>query len=459
MRISIIPQDNRIIVDGKTVDLDDNDIRWKFDDDHIHAIQWKDDKGEIEYEDIEGEDPLPNKILGEDDFDTVIRPYINFFNEFLTLAEKRELQLAFEEEERVANEINELNISKLQEEENIVIINDLQDQNKKVREEYDKIADELEKVLEEKSISERELKLQHEIELHEKSIELQNEENKKIDEYFRQKSSEFSDHIENLVEQLENQKEEFLEEKKQFALYMQKFKSSIEEEVDDMQKTLVSERRQREIADEISEKQKLADEEQILLMRQSSDLEKQTMELELEELSLERTRLLRKRRLEMEQNNLEHEQLDAEREKMLLDVAIRREPDLIDKIDNDEKYALIEWQSQEGTKIQEEYLEKQREKFDEYVEERYDAYQDMQRHVKEIKSDPNEVKISDLTSIFDEVDPEDFYAYLTDYVEISLTDEEKESNGFPVQKANAWFNKLKQIIHDTSENADDEDEQ
>ena len=49
MRVTIIPQDNRIIVDGKTVDLDDNDIRWTFDDEHIHAIQWRNGKGEIEY--------------------------------------------------------------------------------------------------------------------------------------------------------------------------------------------------------------------------------------------------------------------------------------------------------------------------------------------------------------------------------------------------------------------------
>ena len=83
MRVSIIPEDKRIIVDGKTVDLDDNDIRWEFDDQHIHAIQWKNNKGEIEYEDVDGEDPLPNKPLGEEDFDTIIKPYIDFFNDLL----------------------------------------------------------------------------------------------------------------------------------------------------------------------------------------------------------------------------------------------------------------------------------------------------------------------------------------------------------------------------------------
>lgn len=64
MKVTIIPQDNRIIVDGKTLDLDDNDIRWAFDDEHIHAIQWRNGKGEIEYEDVEDEDPLPNKKFG-----------------------------------------------------------------------------------------------------------------------------------------------------------------------------------------------------------------------------------------------------------------------------------------------------------------------------------------------------------------------------------------------------------
>ena len=85
MKISIIPQDNRIVVDGKTVDLDDNDIRWEFEDEHIHAIQWKDSMGEVEYEDEIGKDPLPNKSFGQDEFDTIVQPYLSFFEKFYTI--------------------------------------------------------------------------------------------------------------------------------------------------------------------------------------------------------------------------------------------------------------------------------------------------------------------------------------------------------------------------------------
>ena len=63
MRISIIPEDKKIIVDGRTVDLED-DAPWDFDDETIHAIQWRDGRGELEYEDTPGEDPAPNKVFG-----------------------------------------------------------------------------------------------------------------------------------------------------------------------------------------------------------------------------------------------------------------------------------------------------------------------------------------------------------------------------------------------------------
>ena len=438
MRVSIIPEDKRIIVDGKTVDLDDNDIRWKFDDEHIHAIQWKNNKGEIEYEDVDGEDPLPNKPLGEDDFDTIIKPYIDFFNEFLTIAEKRELQFSLENEERIANELNELNLSKLQEEENIVIINDLQDQNRKVREDYEKIADELEQVLEERSISERELRLQHEREIYEKNLELQSEETTKIDEYFRKKSSDFTNHIESLIEELENQKEEFLEEKKQFAVYIQEYKSSIEQEVDEIQKTIASDMIQREIADQITEKQRLADEEQIILMRQTSELEQQSLELAFEELKQEKTRIMRERRLELQRNELNEKQLDAEREELLLDVALRREKDLEDKIDKDEQNALQDWQSNESFRIEQDYIKKQKEKFEDYINERQGTYRDIEERIKLMNLENDSNGPNDISSILDEMDPEDFYA--------SLTDEQRETNSFPVQKATAWFNKLKEVM-------------
>lgn len=438
MRVSIIPEDKRIIVDGKTVDLDDNDIRWEFDDEHIHAIQWKNNKGEIEYEDVDGEDPLPNKPLGEEDFDTIIKPYIDFFNEFLTIAEKRELQFSLENEERIANELNELNLSKLQEEENIVIINDLQDQNRKVREDYEKIADELEQVLEERSISERELRLQHEREIYEKNLELQSEETAKIDEYFRKKSSDFTNHIESLIEELENQKEEFLEEKKQFAVYIQKYKSSIEQEVDEIQKTIASDMIQREIADQITEKQRLADEEQIILMRQTSELEQQSLELAFEELKQEKTRIMRERRLELQRNELDQKQLDAEREELLLDVALRREKDLEDKIDKDEQNALQDWQSNESLRIEQDYIKKQKEKFEDYINERQGTYRDIEERIKLMNLENDSNGPNDISSILDEMDPEDFYA--------SLTDEQKETNSFPVQKATAWFNKLKEVM-------------
>lgn len=45
MRVTVIPEDRTIVVDGKSI-LNIPD--WPFEDSHIHAIQWYDDKGEYE---------------------------------------------------------------------------------------------------------------------------------------------------------------------------------------------------------------------------------------------------------------------------------------------------------------------------------------------------------------------------------------------------------------------------
>ena len=121
MRISIIPEDKKIIVDGKTVDLED-DAPWGFDDETIHAIQWRVGRGELEYEDIPGEEPVANKVFGDDEFDTIVQPYLDYFNSFLTLYEQKELAAALAEEENLAAQIEELNLDNQKKKHNLSLL-------------------------------------------------------------------------------------------------------------------------------------------------------------------------------------------------------------------------------------------------------------------------------------------------------------------------------------------------
>lgn len=436
MRVSIIPEDKRIIVDGKTVDLDDNDIRWKFDDEHIHAIQWKNNKGEIEYEDVDGEDPLPNKTFGEDEFDTIVQPYLTFFNQFLTIVEKKELERSILEKEVIANEFNELNLHKLQEEENLLIINDLQNQNREIRKNYQSVSDELDKIEQNKTLNEQELKIKYNREILEKEAELLSERSKKIDDYFREKASDLAKYVDTLTEELEKQKETFLEEKKQFADYINKYKNSIDAEVEDIEKTVSLNEEKRNFDRQLLESRMIQSQEQFDMMKESTELARYNYDLAIQDLELQKKRLEHERINELREFDLRQKELDIEREELFLDVSLRRENDLIDKIDDDEQTSLGEWQTEESSVIENEYLEKQYNKFQDYINEREGVYKDIQDSIRQINMDSNNV--DDISSIFDEMEPEDFYK--------SLTNKDRENQDFPIQKATAWFNKLKEIM-------------
>ena len=74
MRVTVIPVDKTIIIDGNGVILES----WPFEDDDIHAIQWEHNKGHIE---LKTNDPN----IDLDDID-IVQPYIDeymkeYFNE------------------------------------------------------------------------------------------------------------------------------------------------------------------------------------------------------------------------------------------------------------------------------------------------------------------------------------------------------------------------------------------
>ena len=73
MRITVIPADRWIRRDNDAANLPD----WPFNDANIHAIQWYDTEGEIEYS---GRPKPPNEAF--DDVER-LRPYLDALNVYL----------------------------------------------------------------------------------------------------------------------------------------------------------------------------------------------------------------------------------------------------------------------------------------------------------------------------------------------------------------------------------------
>lgn len=73
MRITVIPADRWIRRDDDAAKLPE----WPFDDANIHAIQWYDTEGEIEYT---GRPKPPNEIITDA---TVLQPYLDSLDAYL----------------------------------------------------------------------------------------------------------------------------------------------------------------------------------------------------------------------------------------------------------------------------------------------------------------------------------------------------------------------------------------
>jgi len=71
MRVTIIPEDKWIRRDDTSAKLPE----WNFDDSNIHAIQWYEDHGEIEWK-----NPQRNESITDD---SILQPYLNALDQYL----------------------------------------------------------------------------------------------------------------------------------------------------------------------------------------------------------------------------------------------------------------------------------------------------------------------------------------------------------------------------------------
>ena len=73
MRVTIVPSDKKICRDGVVVELPD----WSFNDSNIHAIQWYDTEGEIEYT---GRPKPANEVTTDS---AILQPYLEALDAYL----------------------------------------------------------------------------------------------------------------------------------------------------------------------------------------------------------------------------------------------------------------------------------------------------------------------------------------------------------------------------------------
>jgi len=436
MKISIIPEDKKIIVDGKTIDLEDN-APWDFNDKHIHAIQWKDGNGSLEYEDIPGQKPVPNKIFGEEEFDSIVKPYLNYFNEFLTIYEQKELAAAIAEEENLAAQIEELNLDKLEKEAQLVVIEDLQRQNKELRDEREELFDEQSRLLQKEVYDQETAKMAIERQKIAHEQELLALETQKADEYFKNKELDLQKNYERLLIDFEKQKDLFIEERKEYQDLLAKEKDRLEKESIESEIHIA----EKEV---LLERQKELDHQ--LIQEEYERLDNRKLEIQAEKEALtiqwETNQQIINDMLERRQNyenqvssNLaEYEKLADQiyRERITLEEDRMHLQSIVENGMGPDSTLLLEQQAEITNTILDESIDG--------TEKQLSSTQNLLNNLYENANEisKNEHSVDDIIALMDEIDPEKLYT--------SLTSNENKDTEFPVDKAVKWFSALKNVI-------------
>jgi len=444
MRVTIIPEDKRIIVDKRTVDLDDDDIRWEFDDSHIHAIQWRDGRGELEYEDVIGEQPIPNKIFGDDEFDTIVQPYLDFYSEFLTAKEQKQLEEALAEEERIASEQEELIADKAEKDAQIAFIEDLQRQNREVRDQNDILNDELAVALEQRNFQERTAEIEQRRKQLEYEEELTATKVMKVEEYIQKINKDMQKKFDDLLLEFEKEKEAFMEERKMYNELLEKEKDQIEAEYDAVQAQIQREDEEREEARRVAEAWEDLEKESIQQTRLEMEIQTRNLEATVEEMEFDLAEIRQERDTTMARLEAEREEFELIKQQELDEIARARElleQDLVaaelDKDIQDEADFMLP----DNLEIfEEEYRQMQQSKMEDLqlktdsIEQTVDDIEFFNQR----QASKTEHSINDIVQMMTDIDPEKFYT--------TLTDDEREENQFPVDKAVQWFAALKEVL-------------
>lgn len=438
MRITIIPVDKMIIVDGNTVHLDSHEP-WDFDDEQIHAIQWNNGRGSLEYEDVPGERPLPNKIFGEDEFESIVQPYLDYYYTFLTIYEKKSLDAALAEEQRMISLSEEMEADKqqkeLEKESYIALIEDLKLQNKELRDRETEIVNEQYKQQQKEQYDRLQAFAELEREKAERERELSSLEALKAEEFFRAKSREMSESYQTLLEEFESEKSVFKAERDGFLEILDAERGRIDEEMQESLKEREENAKERELQRKMMEREYMLREEELRQREEENKVRNEIHSLEMDaeferlkneilEISNSRERLdqvqkVQEKQLQMEMDQVMKAQEDVERGEMELENALlgyNESISLLEKQDRDRLYKDLSEQMESLKSTNSTNL----------------------RTIAEVKGTENDYSVDDILTLMDEIDPEKLYTV--------LTSEEKSENDFPIEKAVQWFSALKDVV-------------
>lgn len=417
MRVSVIPNDKIIIIDGNGITSDD----WNFDDDHIHAIQWFHEQGHIELKTNE-----PNIEINDISF---VQPYIDKYMEIIPIIKEKALKA--KEEERLRAQKEEAEIKKYEEKirKEQEDIKKLQEQNKKIREEKLRLETEASHLIEQVN----NVKLHYDIELERKELEKQAEleslKNNAIMRELIDKETNIVSNYEEFKKQVNKEIETSKKEQEKFLELISQHQNIIDAEKEKLEKTKKLFDEQIQFEREKLELQRQMMEEENLNYRYKLDYEKDTAIQMKNELELETDKLLKEKeelkvKEQKSQQEFEIEKIEMSQKKSNL----QYQQDILEKQKKDasgdfERLAYLRSQEEDKIKTAVKKIESTNEQIQKQL-------------INNLEYD--NVSIEDLVNIMNELDPEEVYT--------SLTSGEIDENNFPVEKAVTWFSALKKAI-------------
>lgn len=417
MRVSVIPTDKIIIIDGTGIELED----WNFDDKHIHAIQWMHDKGHIELKTTE-----PNIEINDISF---VQPYIDAYKN--TLPSIKEKALLAKEEERLRREQQEEEKRKHLEEveREREQVNKLIEQNKKIREEKLRLEAEKSSLIEEIDNTKRHYDIELERKELEKQAELQAAKHNATMRELIDKDTNILSNYENLKAQLEKEIAASKLEQEKFEELIQTHQKNIDLEREKLEEKKVL--LQKEID---FERKKLED--QFLLTQEVFQNEKLQLEYEKDAIGLMRDELNIDNKQVVEKRKLLEQEYEAAA-KMLQFEQFELDQKIEDFMSQRKEFEELSEQKPSNSEELNIFKEEQQDIIESSIKNIESINENIQKEVIS-NLEYEDVSIEELLNIMNDLDPEQVYT--------SLTSGEIDENNFPVEKAIVWFSALKKAM-------------
>lgn len=446
MRVTIIPPDNKIIVDGKLIKFSSED--WDFDDEHIHAIQWFDDHGEIEWITTDSNEELETIDM--------VQPYIDLYLSELPKIEKVRIEREEAERKQLQSEIDERVDAEKEKEALLLKIRETAEENRRLGAKTQE--KELEKERLKLQIEDKERELEIERELKAKEIEkvkidaeIALAEEKSRSEILAEKAR-----LEEEDNLMAEKKAELTEMFKTMSDVMGNRRSEFDELVAKEREYLEAQRQ------EYLRQQKLTQEsveaEQLEVEVRTKELQKTRSELQNELQSQIETQLQERQRIQADHENLiaefeiekvklQNQLLEVQAQKDIIDKELALEQELLEKKDKS-----VEME-RESLAIQQELLTKEKEEFNKLVEVEKDSINaklyaekarlEAERLVEErineeIQLAARQRSSEKIREIAEETDP----LLLFEQIE---SDPDLDITTFPVTKILGWFSQLQKV--------------